>query len=170
MLGAIAYSLLLVAYAIVAGVTILWLISSGRIDIVTSPVPTLPYEAVAPAAEGSVGSILLEMLAYIITALMLLTVTFVVVSLPYWLGKSGSFLLKRTIRLFQWSVTPLTLLVGKIIACGVVMVPVSMFIMQDISNFLSLISIIVLVTLALFIFMLQHYLAKMTKIEAKQIW
>lgn len=170
MLGAIAYSLLLVAYAIVAAITLLWLVNNGQIETVPSSEVAAPTEVAISGTGGSVASIILEIAAYVVTGLMLLTVLFVIVSLPYWLGKSGSFLLKRAIRLFQWSVTPLTLFVGKVIACGVVMLPVSVFIMQDISNLFSLLSIIVLVSFALFIFMLQHYLAKMTNIEAKQIW
>ncbi len=171
MLGAIAYSLLILAYAVVAGITLMWLLNNGHLSLTTAPLdPALPAEVVQEETGDSTVSVLLEVVAYAITGLMLLTVLFVLVSLPYWLGKSGSYLLKRAIRLCKWSVTPMSLFVAKIIACGVVMIPVSMFIMQDISNLFSLIAIIVIVGFALTVFMLQHYLAKMTNIEAKHIW
>lgn len=171
MFGAIGYSLLLASYAIVAGVVMLWLVNSGHLGAIEAPPESvMPPAAELPEAADSVGEIIFEIIAYVITAIIALTVLFVVVTLPYWLGKSGSYLLKRAIRLCQWPVTGLSLFIGKAIACGLVAVPIMMLIIQDAYAAVLLASVSILIGMSLVIFVVQHYLARATQLEAKEIW
>jgi hypothetical protein len=101
---------------------------------------------------------------------MAVTVLFVTISLPYWLGKIGSRLLKRAIRFFQWPVTPMSLLVAKFISSGLATVPILVYGTQDIGNIMLMISLLIFVILAFGAFLLQHYFAKMSNLEAKEIW
>ena len=172
MFGAIGYSLLLISYALVASIMLFWLINNGSLVVggSPSPAPVMVPEFTDTGSETSIGSILLGILAYTIIGIMVVTVVFVAVSLPFWLGKGGSYLMRRAIQLCRWSVTASSLLIGKLIACGVVIVPILMFIIQDMSTFLMLISVGLLVGFAVVLFLLQHYLVKMNNLEVKEIW
>ncbi len=171
MFGAIAYSVLLTSYAMVAGIVLIWLLNGGVISSTQVAQNSSPADdALIAESSGSIAAIIVEIFAYIITAFVALTVLFVAITLPYWLGKSGSYLLKRGIWLCQWSVTALTLLIGKIIAVGLAGVPLMLIVMQDISTITVLISVSIMLGASLVLFLLQHYLAKMTGLEAEEIW
>lgn len=169
--GAIGYSLLVVVYVVMVGVGVLWLVHNGSLEVIGVPAESVQ----SPVTDGAIReepdvSLFSTILAYIITAFMAVTVLFVMVTLPYWLGKSGSRVLKRIIRFCQWPVTPSSLLGAKIIACGVAMVPVAIYTIHDMSTLAILWAVIAVIGVSLITFLLQHYLAKMNELEAKEIW
>lgn len=171
MFGAVGYSLLIVTYAIVAAMVFYWLISNGHltpqeVPVYSTAAPTTP----TPTEVTPVAGIVFEILAYVITAFMTLTVLFVVVTLPYWLGRSGSYLLRRAILLCGLAVTRVSLFIGKIISCAVVVLPIAVLVAQDISQISALIIISMMTCLALAVFMLQHYLAKMNQLSPEDVW
>ena len=173
MFGAIGYSVLIVAYAVVVGTILMWLVRSGYGEAVgvLPPATVDPSTNVATELPDPAGASLgVSIVGYAIAAIMLVTVVFVTITLPYWLGKSGSYLLKRAIRLFSISVTPMTLLLAKLLASGVVWLPVLLIAAEDIGNLLTLLFVAGLMALTVVLFLLQHYLARMTHLEAKNIW
>lgn len=170
MFGAIGYSVLIVSYAVVVGMVLVWLLGGGTGEAVGVVAAEDPVASLVEQTDPGRASIIMSMLAYIIMIIMLFTVLFVVITLPYWLGKSGSYILKRTIRLFGISVTPAALLLAKLIANGMVCVPVLLIAAEDIGNILTLIFVSGLMGLTMVLFLLQHYLARMNHLEAKDIW
>lgn len=173
MFGAVGYSLLIVNYAIVVGAVLLWVINSGYGDIIGVP----PNDALSPEDTGALVEpgesntpLLFEIMAYVITMVMGMVVIFVTITLPYWLGRSGSMVLKRLIRIFYEPITPVVLLLAKVIANGIVAVPMLVIVANSLKDIPALIVVSGLVFVALIMFLLQHYLAKMNNLEAKNIW
>ena len=66
--------------------------------------------------------------------------------------------------------TPATLLLVKVIANGLIAVPILVIVAADIKNIPVLLFVSGLVLVALVMFLLQHYLAKMNNLETKDIW
>lgn len=172
--GAAGYSLLISVYAIIASVLLIWLVQGGMLSGIGIPTDAMnppQFEITNDAdASSSTTSLVARIFANIIAAFMAVTVLFVTISLPYWLGKIGSRLLKRAIRFFQWPVTPMSLLVAKFISSGLATVPILVYGTQDIGNIMLMISLLIFVILAFGAFLLQHYFAKMSNLEAKEIW
>lgn len=116
-------------------------------------------------------SFIVQIIQILFLAIMSTIVLFVFVSLPYWLGRCGSYILKRCIRLCQAPVTLMNLLIGKVIACGLATVPVLIAGVCDVRQLPIVITLLTLITVALLIFLMQHYLARMSEVtEAKDIW
>lgn len=167
--GAIGYSVLITVYTVVVGVGLMWLIEGGHMSSLgINPPDANTSESVVESSQAPSG--IMMMIAYLITAFMALTVMFVMVTLPYWLGRSGSFLLKRAIRFCQWSVTPRTLLLGKMLACAVAASPVLIMIAQDINQIIVAFVILAAIAVSAVVFLLQHHLAKANNLQAKEIW
>lgn len=98
-------------------------------------------------------------------------VLFVMIALPYWLGRSGSRLLKRAIRYCRYPVTLKTLLLGKLLVCGVVMVPIIPGGLYAGADMIVTIVLFAVAMLALVVFAIQHYLATMSEVvAAKDVW
>lgn len=167
--GAIAYSALLLVYTVVAAMTLQWLITDGHLSVTTEETVVVQDETTEEQSRTTMG-LIGEIFAYIVTSVMTLTVLFVAITLPYWLGRVGSYVMKRVIRWCKWPVTPLSLLCGKAIACAGIVAPLLLFIAQDIASLFSLLVIIVLAGLSFLLFLIQHYLAKMTSLPAAEIW
>ena len=172
MFGAVGYSLLIINCAIVAGAVLLWLINSGYGSAI-GLLPEAPAETYAPVGDTAPSgalSVVLDIIAYTIAIVMGLAVIFVSITLPYWLGRVGSYCIKRIANLFIEVLTPATLLLVKVIANGLIAVPILVIVAADIKNIPVLLFVSGLVLVALVMFLLQHYLAKMNNLETKDIW
>ena len=65
----------------------------------------------------------------------------------------------------------MTLLVGKVLACGVATVPVLLAGILQMGNLWVVIILLGFITVALIIFLLQHYLAHTSEVvQAKDVW
>ena len=172
MFGAVGYSLLIINCAIVAGAILLWLINSdyGNAMGLQPEVPAETYAPVGDTAPSGVLSVVLDIIAYTIAIVMGLAVIFVSITLPYWLGRVGSYCIKRIANLFIEVLTPAMLLLVKVIANGLIAVPILVIVAADIKNIPVLLFVSGLVLVALVMFLLQHYLAKMNNLETKEIW
>ena len=172
MFGAVGYSLLIINCAIVAGAVLLWLINSGYGNAMglQPEVSAETYAPVGDTAPSGALSVVLDIIAYTIAIVMGLAVIFVSITLPYWLGRVGSYCIKRTANLFIEVLTPATLLLVKVIANGLIAVPILVIVAADIKNIPVLLFVSGLVLVALVMFLLQHYLAKMNNLETKEIW
>lgn len=172
--GAVGYSLLLFTYAVIVGVGLLWLVKTGSlvpIGITPDITQPSPVDPAAVMTEVQAPPLAMQIVQALFLAVMSTIVLFVVVSLPYWLGRCGSHILKRCIRLCQVPVTLMSLLIGKVIACGMATVPVLIVGIYDFRQLPIVIVLLTLVTVAMIIFLLQHYLAQMSEVtEAKDIW
>ncbi len=172
MFGAVGYSLLIINCAIVAGAVLLWLINSGYGSAIGLQ-PEEPAETYAPVGDTAPSgalSVVLDIIAYTIAIVMGLAVIFVSITLPYWLGRVGSYCIKRIANLFIEVLTPAMLLLVKVIANGLIAVPILVIVATDIKNIPVLLFVSGLVLVALVMFLLQHYLAKMNNLETKDIW
>lgn len=166
-IGAVGYSLLVSVYILMIGIGLIWLLNGGYLDELGIVAVEPSVEEASPkAAAGPISF----MISIVVTILISLMTIFVAATLPYWLGRIGSRVLKRSIRLCQWSVTPRSLLFGKIIACGLASVPVAILVIYNIDNIVILLVISIALGLAALIFLIQHYLAHSTGLEAKEIW
>ena len=172
MFGAVGYSLLIINCAIVAGASLLWLINSdyGTVRGLQSEVPAGVDEPVGDTAPSGALSVVLDIIAYTRAIVMGLAVMFVSITLPYWLGRVGSYCIKRIANLFIEVLTPAMLLLVKVIANGLIAVPILVIVAADIKNIPVLLFVSGLVLVALVMFLLQHYLAKMNNLETKEIW
>ena len=172
MFGAVGYSLLIINCAIVAGAILLWLINSGYGNAMglQPEVTVKAYGSVGDTAPSGSLSVVLDIIAYTIAIVMGLAVIFVSITLPYWLGRGGSYCIKRIANLFIQVLTPATLLLVKVIANGLIAVPILVIVAADIKNIPVLLFVSGLVLVTLVMFLLQHYLAKMNNLEAKDIW
>ena len=172
MFGAVGYSLLIATYAIVASMVFYWLISSGHLtpNVLQVESGVVSDELAGGHGSESATSLVFELMAYIVAGFMALTVVFVVVTLPYWLGRSGSYLIRRAIRLCGLAVSRLSLLFGKIISCAMVVLPVAVLVAQDISQLGALVLVSAMTGLAFSVFMFQHYLAKMNDLSPEEVW
>ena len=175
MFGALAYSLLIFTYAVIVGAGLLWLARSGLLmQLGVSPETVQP--ALAPPTTPSDTTpravpFLLQVVQLVLMSVMTVAVLGVVVMLPYWLGRCGSYLLKRSIRLCHSQVTLATLLFGKILACGIGTVPVLIMAMYDARQWPIAAVLLGVITVALVLFATQHYLAKSSEVvEAKDVW
>ena len=167
--GAVGYTLLLFVYAIISLSAVVWLMRRGKFfglsvnlrtaEPLMQTVPTEPEPLTAQLLSAALG---------IATALVLvITLT----ALTYWLGRGGSRMLKRSVRFCQCPVTLVTLLVGKVLACGVATVPVLLAGILQMGNLWVVIILLVFITVALIIFLLQHYLAHTSEVvQAKDVW
>ena len=172
MFGAVGYSLLIINCAIVAGAILLWLINSdyGNAMGLQPEVPVETYAPVGDTAPSGALSVVLDIIAYTIAIVMGLAVIFVSITLPYWLGRVGSYCIKRIANLFIQVLTPAMLLLVKVIANGLIAVPILVIVATDIKNIPVLLFVSGLVLVTLVMFLLQHYLAKMNNLETKDIW
>lgn len=172
MFGAVGYSLLIINCAIVAGAILLWLINSdyGNAMGLQPEVPVGVDEPVGDTTPSGALSIVVDIIAYTIAIVMGLAVMFVSITLPYWLGRVGSYCIKRIANLFIQVLTPAMLLLVKVIANGLIAVPILVIVATDIKNIPVLLFVSGLVLVALVMFLLQHYLAKMNNLETKEIW
>ena len=172
MFGAVGYSLLIINCAIVVGAILLWLINSdyGNAMGLQPEVPVEAYGSVSDTAPSGALSVVVDIIAYTIAIVMGLAVMFVSITLPYWLGRVGSYCIKRIANLFIEVLTPAMLLLVKVIANGLVAVPILVIVATDIKNIPALLLVSGLVLVALVMFLLQHYLAKMNNLETKDIW
>lgn len=171
-LGVVGYSLLIPTYAIVAGLSLIWLTEMGSLSIIgVAPDMLQSSSSEATAATDQPNpSLLVTIVTYAITAFMTVTVLFVMITLPYWLGKSGSYIIKRTIRFCQWPVTPTSLFLAKTIACAIAVVPALIMSAQNIDNLVVSATALIVLGSAFMSFLLQHYLAKISRLDAKDIW
>ena len=172
MFGAVGYSLLIINCAIVAGAVLLWLINSGYGNTIglQPEAPAEAYGSVGDTAPSGVLSVVLDIIAYMIAIVMGLAVIFVSITLPYWLGRVGSYCIKRIANLFIEVLTPAMLLLVKVIANGLIAVPILVIVAADIKNIPVLLFVSGLVLVTLVMFLLQHYLAKMNNLDTKDIW
>lgn len=172
MFGAVGYSLLIINCAIVAGAILLWLINSdyGNAMGLQPEVPVGVDEPVGDTTPSGALSVVVDIIAYTIAIVMGLAVMFVSITLPYWLGRVGSYCIKRIANLFIQVLTPAMLLLVKVIANGLIAVPILVIVAADIKNIPVLLFVSGLVLVALVMFLLQHYLAKMNNLETKDIW
>ena len=172
MFGAVGYSLLIINCAIVAGAVLLWLINSdyGNVMGLLPEAPAETYAPVGDTAPSGALSVVLDIIAYTIAIVMGLAVIFVSITLPYWLGRVGSYCIKRIANLFIEVLTPAMLLLVKVIANGLIAVPILVIVAADIKNIPVLLFVSGLVLVTLVMFLLQHYLAKMNNLETKDIW
>ena len=172
MFGAVGYSLLIINCAIVAGAILLWLINSdyGNAMGLQPEVPVGVDEPVGDTAPSGALSVVVDIIAYTIAIVMGLAVMFVSITLPYWLGRVGSYCIKRIANLFIQVLTPAMLLLAKVVANGLIAVPILVIVATDIKNIPVLLFVSGLVLVALVMFLLQHYLAKMNNLETKEIW
>ena len=172
MFGAVGYSLLIINCAIVVGAILLWLINSdyGNAMGLQPEVPVGADEPVGDTTPSGALSVVVDIIAYTIAIVMGLAVMFVSITLPYWLGRVGSYCIKRIANLFIQVLTPAMLLLVKVIANGLIAVPILVIVATDIKNIPVLLFVSGLVLVALVMFLLQHYLAKMNNLETKDIW
>lgn len=173
--GAIGYSLLLFICLVVVGVATLWLIRAGTMTSLGFPPEVLQQTVVAPDPAPTTPlqapSLLWQFVQAVMTAIVALIVLFVCVTLPYWLGRCGSFFLKRAIRLCHFSVTSRSLLIAKGIVCGVAAIPVLIVGMHDTAQLPIVLTLLASITLSFGLFCLQHYFAHVgIRLEAKEIW
>ena len=167
--GAIGYSLLIFSYTIIFGVLAMWIIQGGHLEIIgVSPVSDSSIQAVS--RESTNPTFFWQVLTYTLSICMALVTLFILVTLPYWLGRGGSRVLKRIIRYCQYPVTLNNLLMAKILAsslCAALAV-ICGFMKIDVVVILVLLSVTLL---ALLIFLIQHYLAKTSEVvEPKDVW
>ena len=168
--GAIGYSLLIFVYAITLGVVMMWLVNGGHLEFIGVS-PADAQVIYVTSSEAAQPSFAWQVFAYVLTVVMAMIVLFVMVTLPYWLGRSSSRILKRAIRYCQQPVTLASLLAGKVLACGIGAVPIiigGLYLKASISIVIVLLGV---VSLALFVFLIQHYLARMSEVvAAKDVW
>lgn len=172
--GAAGYSLLILGYVLAAIATIFWLLRTTALmppGVVSEAQPAIPIAEPLTAADIPTMPLALRIIQLLFAAVILATVLFVSVTLPYWLGRSGSFLLKRCIRLCHLPVTLPHLLIGKGIACGIGAVPVLLAGLYGLSRWSIILFTLGSLTLALFVFIIQHHLAARSEVvEAKDVW
>lgn len=160
--GAVGYSLLAALIMIVVARVLVQLVGAGTVpsavhgDRTSSPVVTLP----SPSLLELIGQSM--MLGAAAGALL-----FLMAALPYWLGRGMSRMMKCAVRWCGYTLTLRSLLFGKLLACGVVMVAAIMT-----GGQLALIlSVGLMSVLVALIFLIQHYLAVSSEVvETKDVW
>lgn len=170
MFGAIGYSVLVVTYVIVVVVMAIWLVRGGYSDSLDMTPAEGSLEVAPLESEAENTPILVSIFAYTVTTIMFLTVVFVTITLPYWLGKSSSFFIKRGLGLLNIPITSTSILLSKLVANGLVILPMLLIVAEDIAGIFTLLFVAGLTGVALMLFLIQHYLAKMTRLEAQDIW
>ena len=169
--GAVGYSLLISSGTIALGVVLMWLVYGGQLEIIGVPREAATATQTGPVENLSEPSFIIQVITYFFTIVTALGVLFILVTLPYWLGRFGSQIIKRAIRYCQQPVTLTSLLFAKILACGLV---VSVLILVGLFTNLEFAVILVLMSVTLFaliVFLIQHYLAKMSEVVvAKDVW
>lgn len=168
--GAVGYSLIIFLYVFLVLLGLLWVLSMGHMDFMGISLDPPDQPQVQSEENSQQPSGVATVLAYLLTGFMVVTAMFVFVSLPYWLGKIGSKWLKRLIRLCQIPVTLTSLLIGKLIACGLAVVPSSIFVINDIGAIYMAITVLTVSTLSAVVFVVQHSIAGMSRLEAKNVW
>ena len=142
--GAVGYTLLLFVYAIISLSAVVWLIRRGKFFGLSINLRTAePLVQTAPTEPEPLVAQLLSAALGIATALVLvITLT----ALTYWLGRGGSRMLKRS-------------------------VPVLLAGILQMGNLWVVIILLGFITVALIIFLLQHYLAHTSEVvQAKDVW
>lgn len=167
--GAFGYTLLIFSITVTVGVVMMWLIQGGHFQ--SEPLPEEIVSDGAPVeSDDQSGGVLLTILAYGITAFMFLAVIFILITLPYWLGKTGSYILRKVIRFFRWRVTWFSLLISKIIISFLAVVPMLTLTAGDTSLLSVLFFVSILSVLALASFLMQHHLARVNELSVEDIW
>lgn len=169
--GAVGYSLLISSGTIALGVLLMWLVYGGQLEIIGVPREAATATQTGPVENLSEPSFIIQVITYFFTIVTALGVLFMLVTLPHWLGRFGSQIIKRAIRYCQHPVTLTSLLFAKILACGLV---VSVLTLVGLFTNLEFAVILVLMSVTLFaliVFLIQHYLAKMSEVVvAKDVW
>ena len=171
--GATGYSLLILGYAMVLGGVLMWLVGSGSLETLGVPADSLRVTTQPPIVQTDTSdpSLVALIPMYVLSATIFLTVIFVTITLPYWLGKVGSYLLKRSIRWCQIPVTLKSLLIGKLLAVGIALVPVLIALMYTMVELPVSIFQVLVLGVTLCVFLIQHYLASTSEVvEAKDVW
>ncbi|PID32941.1 hypothetical protein CR969_03415 [Candidatus Saccharibacteria bacterium] len=166
--GGVGYTILIFSYVIIFAAAFYWLASSNGLAWLGFPAERLTQTTQAtpinPKPEDS------GLLTTILAGVMTLVVIFVLVALPYWVGKIGSYITKKTIRLFNQSVNLKTLLIAKTTACGISIIPGPMVNFAAVGVEVAIFQLI-LTSIAMLVFLTQHYLAKISSgVEAKDVW
>ena len=169
MFGAVGYSLLIFSYAVTLGVLAMWMIQGGYLE----SIGISPADDAVVQIEGQDEvslNFFQQFLKYTLSIGAALITLFILVTLPYWLGRGGSRVLKRIIRFCQYPVTLGTLLAAKILASSLcaALIVICGFLKIDIVVILVLLSVVVL---ALLVFLTQHHLARTSEVvEPKNVW
>lgn len=171
--GAVGYTLLSIVYVVVVGGVVMWLVQHDTLSFIgvhpVKPIELVPTEVIPEAPKTA--PILVQLIQLFFASVLLIAVIFVVVSLPYWLGRSSSRLLKRMIRLLKYPVTLRSLLFAKLIACGLATIPALILVIYDMKQLPLVITELAVVTIAAIIFLVQHHLAENSEVmEAKDTW
>ncbi len=172
--GAVGYTVLIFSYVVaICGVWV-FLVKNGWLASVGMPPEMLsqaPRAADLPPAQATDSSPIAGLVVTGITAFMAIVTIFIAITLPYWLGYISSQGIKRAIHWCNQTVTLGTLLLAKLIACGVGAVPIAIVVMYDTTNLVLAISQMVLVGMTLLLFTTQHYLAKSSEVvNASDVW
>lgn len=167
--GAVGYTLLIFVITLSMISFFSWMLNLGYIASDTSNA-NRPEPSNTDSTTGDQATLIALIFAYTIMILTGLVTVFVTVTLPYWLGKLGSRILKKIIRLCQIPVTPNSLLFAKILATGFAASPILLLIATDISSISLVFATAVIASITLVIFIVQHTIAKMSSFEAKDIW
>ena len=172
--GAVGYTVLIFSYVVaICGVWV-FLVKNGWLASVGMPPEMLsqaPRAADFPPTQATDSSPIAGLVVTGITAFMAIVTIFIAITLPYWLGYISSQGIKRAIHWCNQTVTLGTLLLAKLIACGIGAVPIAIVVMYDTTNLALAISQMVLVGMTLLLFTTQHYLAKSSEVvNAYDVW
>ncbi len=166
--GAVGYTLLIFSYVIIFAAAFYWLAINNGLAWAGFPAEQLTQTTQATPAEATTENP--DILTTILAGVMTLVVVFVLVALPYWVGKTGSYITKKIIRTFDKSVNLKTLLIAKTAACGISIIPGPMVNFAAVGVEVAIFQLI-LTSLAMLVFLTQHYLAKISSgVEAKDVW
>lgn len=170
--GAFGYTIWLMSLALTIVVYFVWLAweSSGTLSPLLQERPSTPTTG-APASV----SLAAQIIGYSITVLVTTVAIFVAVTLPYWIGRWSSRLLKRGMALLRVPERSLSLLWAKItivtlVVCMSGAAAIWLFDspLQDVALTALLAMSMALVSLVLFA--LQHYMAKVGRIDSAVLW
>lgn len=173
--GALGYGFLVFSYSLSGAAAWLWVLQSGVLDwLGVSPDAAL-LSPTAPTPEGGLAASFIspsmQAIAYVLTAVMVVAVIFMMAALPYWIGRGASMILKRVIRWLQQPVTLASLLGAKLLACLVGLSLAGFVGVYNINDASLLIVQIITLTAAAAAFLIQHYIATVSEIlAAKDIW
>lgn len=173
--GALGYGFLVFSYSLSGAAAWLWLLQSGVLvwfGVPSDMSPSLPATS-GPGVDIQPGftSPPAQAIAHVLTAATVVAVMFMMLALPYWIGRGASIIVKRTIRWLQQPVTLASLLSAKLLAC-LAGIGMASFTGAYGTNDASLLIVqIVTLTAAIVAFLIQHYIAAVSEIlAAKDVW
>lgn len=171
--GAAGYTMLAFALSLVAISVLYWAIRSGLLvgmgltpeSLVVEKTPT------SPAPEAQSLSFVEQTMSVLVSIIVMFSFGFMMVSLPFWIGKISSALLKKSILLVVGRVSLGTLFFAKVVACSVVMAAALVLRLIELNRLPFLILQSLSIVAAIGCFSVQHYLAKASEvIEVKEVW